>query len=131
MNTGTSSVISTCKNAPPMSITAVLLPSCAAMARTVNTLHVDAVGADRSSYRVHAGPYPVRGPDSPNNVNVEDVHCPSHCCVGRSTAVIDIGGAFLHAEMTEDVPAFIRLDLLMTAMMTQLDASDESCGRVV
>ena len=30
--------------------------------------------------------------------------------------------------MPEDVPAYIRLDRLMTAMMTQLDASDESCA---
>ena len=45
---------------------------------------------------------------------------------GRCTAVIDIGGAFLQAKMTGEVAVYMRLDRLMTAMLTQLDASYES-----
>ena len=46
MYTGVSPVLSACKNAPPISMTAVLLPSFAAIASTPKTLQVGAVGAD-------------------------------------------------------------------------------------
>ena len=77
----------------------------------------------------------VAGGDMQDRALYEDLSAPtaSTCSVftvlaiaareQRHTAVIDIGGAFLHAEMTGDVPVFMRLDTLMTRMLVELDGS--------
>lgn len=41
----------------------------------------------------------------------------------RHVAVVDIGGAFLNADMGKEVPVHMRLDKTMTGFMTTLDPS--------
>jgi Reverse transcriptase (RNA-dependent DNA polymerase) len=42
---------------------------------------------------------------------------------GRHVAVVDIGGAFLNADMGKDVPVHMRLDKTMSEFLTSLDPS--------
>jgi Reverse transcriptase (RNA-dependent DNA polymerase) len=45
----------------------------------------------------------------------------------RLTAVIDIGGAFLHASMNTEIPVYMRLDSTLTSMLVELNKEHIAC----
>ena len=59
--------------------------------------------------------------------NREDLLAPTVATASVFTVAVDIGGAYMHADMSDDIKVHIRLEPRLSSMMVELDGGYNDC----